>query len=210
MSESSQSNCQEFLSAARNLRMLEEAVQVCLLNKLRMPAQILLFCWCDVIAAMTDKDAQHYWSTKSKTIEWIDRNVVPNLSVPVTGAEIYAARCGILHGFTVESNEVKNGNCRRVAFADLPEHALAVAALLDRMKTGKVEHEPHAVVSIIEFMKVMSSATKISLAAIQSDPERTRKFVAFSEEQMDSFQVDPEIGLTEDQALRTSGNGLDF
>ncbi|RXK52806.1 hypothetical protein ESB00_13880 [Oleiharenicola lentus] len=196
MSESSQKNCPEFLSAARNLRILEEGVQVCLLNKLRMPAQILLFCWCDVIAAMTDKDAQRYWSTKSKTIEWIDRNVVPKLSVPVTGTEIYAARCGVLHGFTVESSEVKNGTCRRIAFTDLPEHAVNVAALLDRMKTAKFEHEPHAIVSIIEFMEVMSSATKNSLTAIQSDPEWTQKFIAFSEEQLDSFQVNPEIGAS--------------
>jgi hypothetical protein len=100
------------LALERNLVEHLDAVEDCLQKRRILSCLCLLYCGIDVVASLeTGK------STKSTFVSWVDENMLKARPLPCTALEIYAARCGMLHTFTPDSDLSRSGGIRKINYA---------------------------------------------------------------------------------------------
>lgn len=98
----------------RNLMLLGAGVEACLQNSLSGPALILLYSGIDT-AGWLDSDQQY--ATRSSFINWVDKYLLRAKPLACTSLELYAARCGLVHIFTPDSQLSTQGHARRICYA---------------------------------------------------------------------------------------------
>jgi hypothetical protein len=52
-----------------------------------------------------------------RSFRWVDENMLRTQPMPCTALELYAARCGILHTFTPDSDLSRKGSVRKIIYA---------------------------------------------------------------------------------------------
>jgi hypothetical protein len=92
------------------------AIGLCLEKHLRMPALVLIYCGIDVLANLS-RPAQNAEVTRSDFVNWAERYMECEKSLGLSGLDLYAARCGILHTYTMDSRLSAMGRARRVIYA---------------------------------------------------------------------------------------------
>lgn len=93
-----------------------KSIEICLQNHLRMPALILIYSGIDIFASLrrpADKDK----ATRKDYIEWCDTYLIPQGKLSCTGIDLYAARCGVVHTYTMESDLSDNGRANEIVYA---------------------------------------------------------------------------------------------
>ena len=96
-----------------NISRHNKAIDLCLSNHLRMPALILIYSGIDIMAALgrpRDKDE----ATRSDFIEWCDSFMLNGSELSCTAIDLYAARCGIVHTYTMNSRLSKQGKAKEI------------------------------------------------------------------------------------------------
>lgn len=93
-----------------------KAIDLCLENRLGTPALILIYTCIDVMAtlsrpALTKKTGPRHF------IAWAERHMNCQDRLGVSGLDLYAARCGIVHTGTTESSLSDDGRARRMSYA---------------------------------------------------------------------------------------------
>ncbi len=92
------------------------AIRLCLENRLRMPALALIYCGIDVLANL-DRPADDADVTQVDFVRWAERYMECDKSLGVSGLDLYAARCGILHTYGMDSRLSKKGRARPIVYA---------------------------------------------------------------------------------------------
>jgi hypothetical protein len=122
---------------------LREAIDECVRRHLVIPSLILIYATIDVCAwLMYDDDRVGVRFEK-----WCDSRLLPGTGIKANGADLYAARCGILHALSAESRKSSSGLARRVIYGwgtadhtklqeitDLAQHPGFVAVQLEELR----------------------------------------------------------------------------
>jgi hypothetical protein len=141
-----------------------ESIEDCL-NKDRVLSSLcLLYSLIDVTASLERGPNEG----KSAFVRWVDRYMLRKRPLPCTALELYAARCGILHSFTPDSNLSRKGKARNIVYAFGP------AKLEDLAKTGKRLGRADASVHIKDLVESFRAGLDEYLGEIVHDPERLR------------------------------------
>ncbi|HUW20012.1 MAG TPA: hypothetical protein VMW16_11990 [Sedimentisphaerales bacterium] len=98
----------------RHVDTLFKGIDSCEANKLVLPALMLIYSGIDIVASLERKKGE---GTQASFTRWVDMYLLKAVSLPCTSLELYAARCGILHGLTPESGLSRKGKAREVAYA---------------------------------------------------------------------------------------------
>ncbi|MCG5239215.1 hypothetical protein ACIU1J_00970 [Azospirillum doebereinerae] len=101
-----------------------DAIALCLDNDLRTPALVLIYTGIDIMAALS-RPALVKKTGKRQFIKWAEHHMGCQERIGVSGLDLYAARCGIVHTATAESSLSDDGNARRIFYSwghrDKPE-----------------------------------------------------------------------------------------
>jgi hypothetical protein len=190
--QDSQSPPPDFSIATRNIQALQEGVVACMEKEADLCALVLLFCWCDVMAASAHRGGDYRASTK-KTLAWMERYVLPRLPEKLTAEELWASRHGLLHAFTSESDQVKGGSVREISFTTREDHAREVRQYIERIKASGIP-APDLVVSVHGLAVAVSGGTNHCLRDIGRDPAWREEFVAATKRQFHEIGLVPTDG----------------
>jgi len=92
-----------------------KAIALCLDNHLRTPALVLIYTGIDIMAALS-RPALVKKPGKRQFIKWAEHHMECQDRLGVSGLDLYAARCGIVHTATAESSLSDDGNARRIFY----------------------------------------------------------------------------------------------
>jgi hypothetical protein len=92
------------------------AVRLCLQNNFRMPALALIYCGIDVLANLSRPESNSE-VMQSDFVNWAERYMQCNNALGVSGLDLYAARCGVLHTYTMDSRLSATGRAKRIIYA---------------------------------------------------------------------------------------------
>jgi hypothetical protein len=108
---------------------LLDAIEDCLAEHRLLPCLTLLYFGIDVVASLERRPGE---KPKAAFVRWVDENLLEVRPLPCTALELYAARCGVVHTFTAESDLSRKGLARQVIYAwgDAKTDNLAAAANL--------------------------------------------------------------------------------
>jgi len=80
-------------------------------------ALILLYAGMDCMASIARPDGQED-VTRDDFIAWTERYIEFPGKHQLTGLDLYAARCALLHQYGIESRLSREGKCRQLGYAD--------------------------------------------------------------------------------------------
>ena len=111
---------------------IRRGIQTTVENKCFGSAVILIYAGIDAMAYLDMPDGQEDVK-KIDFIQWSDRYIRFPCQEQLSGADLYGARCGMLHNYSVYSRMTKSGECRKIGYADkmVPEVGLGPAVAKD-------------------------------------------------------------------------------
>ena len=97
---------------------IKRGIQVTYDNECYGACLILIYCGIDAMSYL-DMPLGQAEVHSDDFIHWAERYLSPKLksqATQITGEELYSARCGVVHTYTVESRRTKGGDCRRIGY----------------------------------------------------------------------------------------------
>ena len=98
----------------KNTIAMIESIEDCLEKRRILPCLVLLYTGLDVMASL---DRQSSESSKAAFLRWVDKYFLKARPLACTATELYAARCGVLHTLTAESDLSRQGRARMLIYA---------------------------------------------------------------------------------------------
>lgn len=148
----------------RNTYALLESIDSLLEKRHLMPCLALIYAGIDVMASIERQPGEH---VKESFVRWVEQYMFPARQLRCTALELYAARCGILHTFTVESDLSRRGHARTILYA----WGTANTALLDAA-TAKLQRTGHVSLHIDDLIHAFRHGLADYLQAVSENPER--------------------------------------
>lgn len=96
---------------------IRRGIQVAIDNGCLGSAIILIFSGMDAMAFLGMPEGQEDVS-RADFISWANRYVRFPCREQLSGADMYGARCGMLHNYSAYSRMTRNGECRIVGYMD--------------------------------------------------------------------------------------------
>lgn len=96
---------------------IRRGIQVAIDNRCFGSAVILIFSGIDAMAFLGMSNGQED-VTKADFISWANRYVKFPCKEQLSGADMYGARCGMLHNYSAYSRMTRNRECRVVGYMD--------------------------------------------------------------------------------------------
>ena len=96
---------------------IKHSIRVLLENRCFGAAVILLYSGIDTMAYL-DIPAGQEDVTRTDFVRWAERYIRFPCAEQLTGLELYGARCGMLHSYSVASNLSRQGRCRQIGYMD--------------------------------------------------------------------------------------------
>ncbi len=90
-------------------------IDLCLRHECLVSGVALIFCGIDSLAALT-RPVEAANTSRSVFIEWVERFLLPGSGMACSALDIYAARCGVLHTHSVESDLQRQGTARPLIY----------------------------------------------------------------------------------------------
>jgi len=124
-----------------------DAIELCFRNKFINPVLILIYSTIDTFSYLDRINDEE--KVVDRFARWVDTFLLPNSDLKCSALELYAARCGMVHSSTAESDLSKKGKVRQIFYG--PEDKL-----WEVMKKQKKENEyctvriPLLVISLIK------------------------------------------------------------
>jgi hypothetical protein len=125
------------IAVTSNIERHVAAIRLCLDNHLRMPALALIYCGIDVFASLS-RPASCAAVTSSHFIYWAERDMECEKLLKVSSIDLYAARCGILHTYIMDSSLSRKGRSRRIIYAWGDKNAEEPTKLLQELGFSEV------------------------------------------------------------------------
>lgn len=127
----------------KNLDNHFKAIELCMANRLRMPALILIYSAIDFLAWL-DRPEGKEDVDKQQFIEWANRYLVTAGFSQCSAVDLYSARCAHLHGNNFESSMTRKGKASPVIYAwgtATPGPLLAATKLIQKPEVRVVHIE---------------------------------------------------------------------
>lgn len=93
-----------------------QAIELCLQNHCRMPALILIYSGIDIFASLARPKAKDK-ATRKDYIDWCEKYILPKGSLSCSAIDLYAARCEVVHTYTMESTLSEEGKANEIVYA---------------------------------------------------------------------------------------------
>ena|SRR3990172_563770 len=97
---------------------IRKGITVTLENGCEGSTAILILSAIDAMAYLSTPDGQED-VTKTDFIDWVDRYIRFPGAEQLTGADLYGARCAMLHSYGVASRMSREGKCRMIGYMDI-------------------------------------------------------------------------------------------
>jgi len=136
----------------------------------KLPAFILLYASIDILASLTRPDGQD--DTDGGVFKnWVDTYLLPDSGLSCTASDIWGARCGILHTYTVQSRNSREGKARELHYVNDASCARFAQNQIDPNAESKV------FVNLSDLLNAFfKAATCFTAAVIQNEQLRQLAF----------------------------------
>ena len=94
---------------------LLKAINLCIKQKLELPALVLIYCTMDILGWLYSDDPKAKINENFK--HWVSRYVTDGSDLRCTPEDLWAARCALLHKFTPDSDLSDKGKVRKLCYA---------------------------------------------------------------------------------------------
>lgn len=144
------------------------AIELLIDKDLTIPALTLIYSLIDCMAWATRPEDQPDVHGKD-FINWVERYMLPAApALECTAADLYAARCGILHSLTTESGHVRRGKARAIYYS------WGTADLEKLKKSINITGQNAVAMRITDLQQAVFTASSLFWNAASSDPELSR------------------------------------
>ena len=99
----------------RSYSQIITAIDYCISDKLIMPALVLIYSAIDSVSWIASDNEDQ--SVGERFQSWVNEWMLQKYPLPCTAIELYAARCGILHTLTPDSDLTTKKGVRRLSYA---------------------------------------------------------------------------------------------
>jgi hypothetical protein len=152
------------LALQQNLAQHLDAIEDCLQRRRVLSCLCLLYSGIDVVGSLeTGK------STRSTFVRWVEENMLKARPMPCTALELYAARCGILHTFTPDSDLSRKGGARKL------NYAWGHASTDDLAKIAKALGRAEIAVHVRELIDSFRAGLDLYIEKVMQNPDRLRR-----------------------------------
>ncbi len=109
---------------------LSEAIDENLAKHRVLPTLALLYTAIDVLASLERRANE---GVQSAFVRWTDEFLIAGQTLPYSAIDLYAARCGILHAYSADSDLARRGKAKPILYAwgranaDFLAHRIAVS-----------------------------------------------------------------------------------
>ena len=97
-----------------NLLSLAAGAEICIKNELIGPALILIYSSIDTCGWL---DSYCAFATRASFTDWTENYLLTAKTLQCSALDLYAARCGLLHTLTPDSQLSAHGKARRICYA---------------------------------------------------------------------------------------------
>jgi hypothetical protein len=96
------------------IKQLKDSIEDCMSKGRVLSCLTLLYSAIDIFASL---ERQPNEGTRTSFMRWADAYMLPNNALQFSSIDLYAARCGIIHAFSAESDLSRNGKARKIVYA---------------------------------------------------------------------------------------------
>jgi hypothetical protein len=157
---------------ARNLLEFQSGIEACLAKKAQLPTLVLLYSGIDVAAWLSNDDPTA--GVGKRFMAWVDQYLLKAKPLRCTSADIYGARCGLVHKLTPDSDMSDKGKARLVCYAwgsrsaDELQALAVLAGISDR----------YVCVQIEELYEAWQLGVGLLVQEMDRDPDREARILA--------------------------------
>lgn len=134
-------------------------------NQLRLPALVLVYAGIDIMAWLNVRSGSDN-VTRNDFIAWVEEFLLTGASLGCSARDLYAARCGMVHSYTWESNLTRSGKAVRIAYV---YGRMRPATLAAAIKVPRV-----VALSINDVVAAFKTAVERFAKALVADAKRGR------------------------------------
>jgi hypothetical protein len=98
----------------QGIKQLSDSIEDCLSKGRVLSCLVLLYSAIDIFASLERNRSE---STKDAFVRWVDTYMLPNSALQFSAIDLYAARCGIVHAFSAESDLSRDGRAKKLVYA---------------------------------------------------------------------------------------------
>jgi len=92
-----------------------KGIDLCLGRECLVSSVVLIFCGIDSLAALT-RPVDAASTSRSVFIRWVEQFLLPESRLACSALDVYAARCGVLHTHSAESDLQRQGSARPLIY----------------------------------------------------------------------------------------------
>jgi len=128
-----------------------KAIDLCIENKLRTPALILVYAGIDIFAALNRPEDKEEGSRKDFK-HWCEKYMLSKKQLRCSAGDLYAARCGVVHSYSSQSRLTRQREAREIVYSwgsqspeplqsvldsiEYPANVLHIETLVESFKAG--------------------------------------------------------------------------
>lgn len=164
------------------IKQLKDSIDDCASKGRVLSCLTLLYSAIDILASLEKLPNE---STQSAFVRWVDAYMLPNTAFHFSSLDLYAARCGIIHAFSAESELSRKGRAKKIMYA----WGTASVESLRQASTafGRGEISVH----LEDLINGFGSAVVKYIEDVVNDPDRRERFVEAIESWL--VGIDPRI-----------------
>lgn len=144
-----------------------ESIEDCFGKQRYLPCLILLFAGIDSVATLECEPGR---GTRADFVTWAEKYTLKGLQC--SGIDLYAARCGVLHRSTADSDLYRAGKARRVLYAWGTADPTQLNAL-----SSVLGLNDNVCIHVRQLIDVFRNGVADYINDVTSDPVRKTKFL---------------------------------
>jgi hypothetical protein len=149
----------------KNMMLLASGIDACMEKKAFTSALVLIYSAIDTTGWL---DSTEKFTTRKDFISWVEKYLLKAQDLKCTSLDLYAARCGLLHTFTSDSQLSSSGKARVIYYA------WGKAKANDLQRTIDLQNKSNGLVAvhIDELYQAWKSGLALFVEDLDKDPDR--------------------------------------
>jgi hypothetical protein len=127
-----------------------------------LPAFILLYATIDILSSLT-RPMNQTGTSRAVFKDWVTKYMLGTRTLDWNANDVYGARCGILHTYSIESDQSRTNKAKPLVFISNTDERFFFVGQKSVNPRRAIRVELH------EFLRAFSDATRRFEMAIQSD-----------------------------------------
>ncbi len=168
----------------RSLLELQSGIDACFAKKVPLPTLVLLYSAIDVAAWLSNDDPAA--GVGKRFMAWVDQYMLTAKPLACTSADIYGARCGLVHKLAPDSDMSDRGKARQVCYAWGDRSADALQALA--VRAGVTDR--YVCLQIEDLYEAWQLGLGLLVKEMDRDPARQARILARAGKFFDTDSTD--------------------